>query len=155
MKDNKISNSKNVSQLSFFLVTAFLLLSFTTIVSGQTSRNSSTTPQKGCNISFDEVQNKMYSLTNGSKQIVTYAVTQFSDKEDCWSEMEAAGRQVTAQSEIAGVYFFTLSPETIKEIDGKTENFEQYGTDLIAVFWKDPDSGTKLKRYPNNTIDGM
>lgn len=107
-----------------------------------------------CNSSLKQVQNKSFPLSKGNKQIVTYSLNSFQDNEECWRSLETIAKSITKNSEIAGVYFFTLPPDEISEIDILYKDFSQYGMNLIATYWKDPDSGSELRRYPNNTIDG-
>lgn len=91
-------------------------------------------------------------MGSDSKQIITYAVTGFKDENDCWGELKDHARSMTSSSAIAGVYFFTLPPDEIEEINSRDNDFSQYGRRLIAEYWKDPDSGEELNRYPNVII---
>lgn len=105
--------------------------------------------ENSCRMTLQQVQNKNFQMANGSKQIVTYAVSGFEDQEDCWKYLKHSATQITRSSEIAAVYFFTLPPGEIAEVSGEYKDFSQYGKNLIAEFWKDPDSGMELNRYPN------
>lgn len=137
-----------------------LFLWFITILSANLFFNLNASAQESksvnaaCNSSLKQVQNKSFPLNKGNKQIVTYSLTSFQDNEECWRSLETVAKSITENSEIAGVYFFTLPPDGISEIDIMYKDFSQYGMNLIAEFWKDPDSGTKLVRYPNNANDG-
>lgn len=108
-----------------------------------------------CNLSLKQVQNKSFPISKGSKQIVTFSVSEFSDTEECWIKLEKVAAAISESSEIAGVYYFTLPPDEIDEIDIMFKDFSQYSTNLIAGFWKDPDSGSELRRFPNNANDGQ
>lgn len=117
--------------------------------------NDASTGQNRCQLNLKQVQNEVFTLANGTKQIVTYSLSDFKDQEECWRQMEKIAKNTTNSSEIAGVYFFTLPAAEITKIKDLTQNFGQYGVNLIGVYWKDPDSGTALKRFPNNVIDGQ
>ena len=150
---NDLSMKKNTQKILLFLSATLFMVFSSSIVFSQ--ENSETVKTRNCNLSLKEVQNKSFPLTNGSKQIVTYAVSNFSDTEECWIKLKQVAAAITKSSEIAGVYYFTLPPDEIDEIDIMYKDFSQYGMNLIASFWKDPDSGPELNRFPNNANDGQ
>lgn len=143
---------KTLAILSYFLITLLVL----NIVSTQkVYAQEKVLEETTCNLSLTQVQNEVFPLSNGSKQIVTYSVSDFQENDECWGRLETLGKRITENSEIAGVYFFTLPPDEISKIDALYKDFSQYGINLIATFWKDTDSGSELRRYPNTTIDGQ
>ena len=102
-----------------------------------------------CKMKLTEVQHKSFEIDGGTKAIITYSVTDFANEEDCWQKLEEIAASVTTSSDIAGVYFFTLSADKISSISSQNKDFSQYGKNLVAEYWKDPDSGPVLNRYPN------
>lgn len=145
---------KQLTQKIFFpslIVCVGVLLSFPIFSMENSSENFCW--QNECKQSLKLVQNQSFSLAEGKKQIVTFSLHDFQNQEKCWDELKETARQLTDSAEIAGVYFFSLPPEKIIRIETLTEDFSQYGKNLIAVYWKDPDSGPMLKRFPNNIME--
>jgi len=144
---------KQSTQKAFYPLTVVLILLLANPIFCMKNSSENFCWQNECKQSLKLVQNQSFSLAEGKKQIVTFSLHDFKNQEKCWDELKETARQLTDSSEIAGVYFFSLPPEKIIRIETLTEDFSQYGKNLIAVYWKDPDSGPMLKRFPNNIME--
>ena len=141
---------KTLPLISFYLLMALIVFAPAIVIAQNTAFKDNNDLPTGCNVSIDEVENKFFQLSKGQKQVITYSISNFNDHDECWLYLKKYAANMTIDAEISGVYFFTLPPEDIEAIANQYNDFSQYGKNLVAEYWKDPDSGEKLVRFPNS-----
>ncbi|MGK7396696.1 MAG: hypothetical protein ACNS62_19115 [Candidatus Cyclobacteriaceae bacterium M3_2C_046] len=107
-----------------------------------------TEPAKECSMHLQQVERKSFDVNAGDKIMVTYAIENWKDQEACWQALEKAGAKELQDHSFGAVYFFNLAPDDIPQLTQSETNFEQYGADVIAEYWKDPSNQAYLERTP-------